>query len=50
MVGRGGVSSSILQPDAWCPSPLEYSHAAHLSRVRPESAPDSRLGEGRPRA
>ncbi len=50
MVGRGGVSSSISQPDAWCPSPLGYSHAAHFSRVRSESTPDSRLGEERPTA
>ncbi len=34
--GRGGVSSSNSQPDAWCPSPLGYSHAAHLSREGPK--------------
>ncbi len=31
--GHGGVLSSNSQPDAWCPSPLGYSHAAHLSTL-----------------
>ncbi len=42
--GRGAVSSLISQPDAWCRSPLGYSHAAHLSR---EVWSRSRLSSGR---
>ncbi len=35
--------------DAWCPSPLGYSHTAHLSHEGPKPPLDSRLGAVRPR-